>query len=76
MAKADSAHQVEPTTDPHDYPELQRRFGGRYVARRGTQVIADAETYDALSDHLRREKFEAEDVVIEYVDPPDLVSAY
>lgn len=76
MAKADPAHQAERATSPLDYPELQRRFGGRYVARRGTQVIAAAETYDALSDHLRKGKTEAEDVVIEYVDPPDLVSAY
>jgi len=36
------------------YASLQRRYGGRYVARRGADVVADADTYDALSDQLDR----------------------
>jgi hypothetical protein len=35
-----------------DYVQLQRQYGGRYIARRDGEIVASAESYDALSDHL------------------------
>ncbi len=31
-----------------DYAQLQEQYGGRYVVRRGEEVLASAETYDEL----------------------------
>lgn len=59
-----------------DYAQLQATYGGRYVARRGDRVIADAESYDALCDELDRVNGSWADVVIEYVEPADSVSVY
>ena len=34
-----------------DYVQYQRQYGGRCIARRDGEIIASAETSDALSDH-------------------------
>jgi hypothetical protein len=59
-----------------EYAELQRRHGGRYVARRGNDVIASAGSYRELSAQLDRLAARRADLVVEYVEPPDVVSAY
>jgi hypothetical protein len=59
-----------------DYVELQRRHGGRYVARRGDRVILSADTYNGLSDQLKKVTEDPKDLIIEYVEPADSVRAY
>jgi hypothetical protein len=59
-----------------DYAELQQRYGGRYVAQRDGRVIASAETYDELSEQLDGMGTKWEDLVIEYVEPHDIISVY
>ncbi len=59
-----------------DYAELQRRFGGCYVVRRGAEVILSAETYDDLNERLHDRSIDWEQVIIEYIDPLDRVCAY
>jgi hypothetical protein len=55
---------------------LQQRYGGRYVARRGGEVVADAETYDELSERLKDAAMEWDGLVIEYVEPATVVRVY
>ena len=59
-----------------DYTQLQQHYGGRYIARRGDEVIASAETYDELSDHLDSMTMAWEQLVIEYVEPVSSVRVY
>ena len=56
--------------------ELQRRYGGQCVARRGTEVIASSESFDELIDALLAMNRSWDDLIIEYFDPPDVVSVY
>lgn len=59
-----------------DYTHLQQRYGGQYIARQDGEVIASAETYDALSDALERLPVIWESLVIEYVEPVGSVRVY
>lgn len=59
-----------------DYAELRERYGGRYVARRDKEVVASAQTYDELSDELEKLAVEWGELIIEYVEPPNVVSVY
>lgn len=58
------------------YATLQQRYGGRYVARRDGEVIADAGTYDELTDQLEKTVTDWSDIVIEYVEPANIVCVY
>jgi len=59
-----------------DYVQLQQRYGGRYIACRDSEVIASAETYDELSDQLEKAKVDWDKVIIEYVEPANIVCVY
>ena len=56
-----------------DYMTLQEHYGGRYVAERNGVVSASAETYEELSDQLERPGMDWDGVVIDYVDPIDVI---
>lgn len=60
-----------------DYPRLQERFGGQYVALQedGTVLVA-ADTYDELLERLDQEGVDWEHIVIEYVEPSYAVGVY
>jgi hypothetical protein len=62
--------------DDIDYIELQRRYGGLFIARRGMDVIASAETYDELSDMLDGMTIDWTEVAIEFVPRSDVVYVY
>jgi hypothetical protein len=49
---------------------------GRYIARRGGDVIATAATYDELSDQLDQAAVPWSDLLIEYVGPTDRIHVY
>ena len=59
-----------------DYAALQQRYGGRYVARRGSEIVASGESYDDLSEQLDDAAVEWHDIIVEYVEPSDLVRIY
>lgn len=59
-----------------DYVQLQQRYGGCFVARRDGGIITSAETYDELSEQLEEGAVEWDDLIIEYVEPGDVVSVY
>jgi Family of unknown function (DUF5678) len=59
-----------------DYVQFQGQYGGRYIARRGGEIIANAETYDALSDHLDGMAVEWDTIIIEYIEPISNVRVY
>lgn len=59
-----------------DDGELRRRYGGCYVATRGGEVVASAPTYDQLSDQLELMAPDWSRLIIEYVEPFDVVRVY
>jgi hypothetical protein len=59
-----------------DYISLQQRYGGRYIARRDEQVIADAASYDELIDNLENAMIDWSKIIIEYVEPANIVCIY
>ena len=66
---------VERITDA-EYAELQRRYGGQCVARRGAEVVVSADSFDELVDAFRSLDMDWTDVIVEYIDPPNVVSVY
>ena len=59
-----------------DYMELQRRYAGRYIARRNGEVVASAETYDELSERLDEARLNWGELLLEYVEPATVVGVY
>ena len=59
-----------------EYQELQKRYGGYYLARRNSEIIASAETYDELDDQLETIGVDWGQIVIEYVEPATVVGVY
>jgi len=59
-----------------NYASIQRQYGGRYVALRGDQVIADADTYDELANRLNKAAVDWDNLIIEYVEPANIVCVY
>ncbi|MEA2642048.1 MAG: hypothetical protein QOF51_3442 [Chloroflexota bacterium] len=58
------------------YIELQRQFGGRYIASRDGDVVESAPTYDDLVERLERNNVRWEGLVIQFVEPMDTVGVY
>ena len=56
-----------------EYAALQQQYGGRYVARRGTEVIASARSLGDLIDRAEAAAVDWTAVVIEYVERPDRI---
>lgn len=59
-----------------EYTELQRCYGGCYIARRDGEVVFSADTYDELSEQLEAAGIEWGELVIEYVEPPSVIGVY
>jgi hypothetical protein len=59
-----------------DYTLLQQHYGGCFVAQRDGEVVVSAETYDELSDQLEQSVVECGEIIIEYVEPVNVISVY
>jgi hypothetical protein len=58
------------------YVDLQRRFGGRYIARDSDRVIADAATFEELQAMLDDRALDWTALVIEFVELTNVVGIY
>lgn len=63
-------------TPDMDYSDLQKSYGGRYVAQLHGRVIASAKTYGDLSQQLDESGAGWRDLLIEYVEPVDVIGVY
>jgi hypothetical protein len=59
-----------------DFAALQQIYGGRYVAHRGGEVIASAESDAELHELLDESLTDWSGVVVEYVEPIDAIRVY
>jgi len=61
--------------NPKTYPQLQERYGGKFIAKINEQVIASAKTSKALWDKVCN-KIGSKDMVIEYIEPKGAICTY
>lgn len=67
--------EIAKGTATMDYGNLQEKYGGRHVARRGEEVIASSEDLARLLSELKKKGLMSEEVVVEYVRPKGTVYA-
>lgn len=58
------------------YAKLQRRYGGRFIARQDGKVLASGVTYRGLLRVIRRRQLNRQALIIGYVSPKDAVCIY
>jgi hypothetical protein len=59
-----------------DYAELQEKYGGHFVARKGDEVVAAAKTHGDLVRELEARNVDVTQVVFEFVRRRDRVYAF
>jgi len=58
------------------YAKLQRRDGGRFIARRNGSVLASGPTYRTLLQAIAKRRLDRADLIIGYVPPKDAICLY
>ena len=58
-----------------DYSELQEKYGGKHIARRGDEVLEYAEGLGELLRTLKEKGLISRDVVVEFVRPKGVIYA-
>ena len=58
------------------YAKLQRRYGGRFIARQDSKVLASGVTYRELLRVIQRRQLNRQALIIGYVSPKDAVCIY
>ena len=61
--------------NPKSYPQLQEKYGGKFIAKIGEQVIASAKTSKALWNKVRN-KVGSQNMLIEYIEPKGAICIY
>ena len=69
-------HPSSPHLTTISYAKLQRRYGGKFIARRNSHILASGGTYRALLQATRKRRLKREDVVVGYVPPKDAICIY
>ena len=58
------------------YAKLQRRYGGKFIARENGNVRASGETYPALLKAIRKRRLKRQALTIGYVPPKKAICIY
>lgn len=61
--------------NPKSYPQLQEKYGGKFIAKIGNRVIASAKTSKALWDKVHKE-IGTPNILIEYIEPKGAICIY
>lgn len=61
--------------NPKSYPQLQEKYGGKFIAQLGKEVIASARTSKALWNKIRN-KVGNKNMVIEYIEPKGAICTF
>ncbi len=59
-----------------DYTKFQEKYGGQFIARKGDEVIASADTHGELVRKLEEKGVQFTDITFGYVRPKDRICAY
>ena len=58
------------------YAKLQRRYGGRFIARTNGKVLASGQTYRKLLQAIRKQRLDRRALIVGYVPPKDAICIY
>ena len=58
------------------YAKLQRRYGGKFVARENGKVLASGTTYRQLLKAIRTRRLNRQRLIVGYVPPKDAICIY
>ena len=58
------------------YAKLQRRYGGRFIARTNGKVLASGETYPKLLLAIRKRRLNRQSLIVGYVPPKQAICIY
>lgn len=58
------------------YAKLQRRYGGKFIAREDGRVLASGVTYRQLLQAIRQRRLKRDQVIVGYVPPKDAICIY
>ena len=61
--------------NPKSYPQLQEKYGGKFIAKIGERVIASAKTSQTLWNKVRN-RVGNKDMLIEYIEPKGAICTY
>ena len=58
------------------YAKLQRRYGGKFVARQDGKVLASGTTYRQLLQAISKHRLNRHQLIVGYVPPKDAICIY
>lgn len=58
------------------YAKLQRRYGGKFIAREDGKVLASGKTYTELLRVIRRRHLNRHTLIVGYVPPKEAICIY
>ena len=58
------------------YGNLQRRYGGKFIARQDGKVLASGTTYRQLLRALSKRRLNRQQLIVGYVPPKDAICIY
>ncbi|MBI4341890.1 MAG: hypothetical protein HY599_00810 [Candidatus Omnitrophica bacterium] len=58
------------------YAKLQRRYGGKFIAREDGKVLASGDTYPALLKAIRKRRLDRQALIVGYVPPKKAICIY
>ncbi len=58
------------------YGTLQRRYGGKFIAREDGHVLASGVTYRQLLQAIRKHHLKRDHLIVGYVPPKDAICIY
>jgi hypothetical protein len=64
------------TTKVISYAKLQRRYGGKFIAREDGKVLASGDTYPKLLQAIRKRRLNRQALIVGYVPPKKAICIY
>ena len=58
------------------YAKLQRRYGGKFIAREDGKVLASGDTYRKLLQAIRKRRLNRQLLIVGYVPPKKAICIY
>lgn len=58
------------------YIQLQKRYGGQFIARQNGSVLVHANTYTKLLREIEKQRVDRRKLLVEYVEPRDSICVY
>lgn len=61
---------------PLSYIQLQERYGGKFIARSNSQIVAWGSTYKSLISKLNKKHISRNNLIFAYIHPKGTICVY